>query len=153
MRNCDTCCGVGYETCCDVGYESDMCAVPYVYGTPKVFNYTGGFNSIRKVPGEDCFEINNFHIVRVIYHNPATIVFWSDGTKTVCKCTEHDVYSKEIGVALCVAKKMCGATKLREVMHTWSSDAVCSYNEDGSSVVLTNDVRKYEKRKRKAEEV
>jgi hypothetical protein len=44
----------------------------------------------------------------VIYNDPATIVFWNDGTKTVVKCQEDDIYSKEQGLALCITKKVLG---------------------------------------------
>lgn len=45
---------------------------------------------------------------KVIFHDPATIVFWNDCTKTVVKCQEGDTYSKEMGLALCFSKKMLG---------------------------------------------
>lgn len=45
---------------------------------------------------------------KVIFHDPATIVFWNDGTKTVVKCQPGDAYNKEIGLALCFSKKMLG---------------------------------------------
>lgn len=45
---------------------------------------------------------------KVIFHDPATIVFWNDGTKTVVKCQPGDAYSKEMGLALCFSKKMLG---------------------------------------------
>lgn len=45
---------------------------------------------------------------KVIFHDPATIVFWTDGTKTVVKCQPGDTYSKEMGLALCFSKKMLG---------------------------------------------
>lgn len=51
---------------------------------------------------------NPFEINRVIFSNPATIVFWADGTKTVVKCQEGDEYSKETGLAMAIAKKVFG---------------------------------------------
>ena len=45
------------------------------------------------------------NIKNVIFNNPATIVFWSDGTKTVCVCSKEDTYDPEKGLALCVMKK------------------------------------------------
>lgn len=45
---------------------------------------------------------------RVIFSNPATIAFWSDGTKTVVKCEAGDEYSEKIGLALCYLKKLTG---------------------------------------------
>lgn len=47
-------------------------------------------------------------IKNVIFNDPATIVFWSDGTKTVVKCQKGDTYSKELGLAMCIAKKHFG---------------------------------------------
>lgn len=49
---------------------------------------------------------NLVHIKDVIFNDPATIVFWSDGTKTVCTCSEQDTYDPEKGLALCVMKRM-----------------------------------------------
>ena len=51
----------------------------------------------------DQFEIKN-----VIFNDPATIVYWADGTKTVVKCQDGDIYNKEAGLALCIAKKALG---------------------------------------------
>lgn len=63
----------------------------------------------------------NVYIKKVMYYDPATIVFWSDGTKTVSKCKEGDVYSEECGLMICVMKKIMGATKVHELMHDWIS--------------------------------
>ena len=46
-----------------------------------------------------------FAIKKVIFNDPATIVLWSDGTKTVVKCGKDDVYDEEKGLALCFMKK------------------------------------------------
>lgn len=46
----------------------------------------------------------------VIFHDPATIVYWDDGSKTVVKCGEDDVYDQEKGLALCYMKKILGNT-------------------------------------------
>ena len=48
------------------------------------------------------------NIDRVIFNDPATIVIWSDGTKTVVKCQDGDTYSKEQGLAMCISKKYLG---------------------------------------------
>ena len=45
---------------------------------------------------------------KVIFNNPATIVLWSDGTKTVVKRQKGDRYNKETGLAMCYVKKFCG---------------------------------------------
>ena len=45
---------------------------------------------------------------KVIFNNPATIVIWSDGTKTVVKKQKGDRYNKQTGLALCYMKKALG---------------------------------------------
>lgn len=47
-------------------------------------------------------------IKKVIFKDPATIMLWSDGTKTVVKCGENDVYNPEKGLAMAIAKKALG---------------------------------------------
>lgn len=59
-------------------------------------------------------------ITKVVFNNPATIVLWTDGTKTVVKCQGDDVYSKETGLALCIAKKALGnKSNFNEVFKKW----------------------------------
>lgn len=43
----------------------------------------------------------------VIFNNPATIVFWGDGTKTVVKA-ENEEFDPEKGLAMAIAKKALG---------------------------------------------
>lgn len=65
-------------------------------------------------------ELKRFEIKKVIFSNPATIVIWADGTKTVVKCQEGDVYSKETGLALCFAKRALGNKgNFNDVFHKW----------------------------------
>ena len=45
-----------------------------------------------------------------IFAPPATIVYWSDGSKTVVKCSEKDVFDPEKGLAMAIAKR-CGGNK------------------------------------------
>lgn len=47
-------------------------------------------------------------IARVIFNDPATIVYWKDGSKTVVKCGDNDVYDREKGLAMAIAKKYLG---------------------------------------------
>lgn len=46
-------------------------------------------------------------IKNVIFNDPATIVFWSDGTKTVVKA-EGESFDPEKGLAMAIAKKSLG---------------------------------------------
>lgn len=44
-------------------------------------------------------------IENVIFNDPATIVFWSDGTKTVVKTQDGEEFDPEKGLAMAIAKK------------------------------------------------
>jgi hypothetical protein len=59
-------------------------------------------------------------IKNVIFNPPATIVLWSDNTKTVVKCQEGDTYDPEHGLAMAIVKKMYGNTgKYCEIFKKW----------------------------------
>lgn len=47
-------------------------------------------------------------IKNVIFNDPATIVFWEDGTKTVVKCQPCDCFDPEKGLAMAITKKAYG---------------------------------------------
>ena len=53
---------------------------------------------------------NTAAIKDVIFAPPATIVYWSDGSKTIVKCSEKDVFDPEKGLAMAIAKR-CGGNK------------------------------------------
>lgn len=44
----------------------------------------------------------------VKFNDPATIVFWADGTKTVVKCQDGDIFDPEKGLAMAITKKALG---------------------------------------------
>ena len=55
---------------------------------------------------------NKLTIENVIFNPPATIVFWSDKTKTVVKCDYSlEPYDPEKGLAMAFAKKLLGENK------------------------------------------
>ncbi len=58
-------------------------------------------------------------IERVIYSNPATIVLWDDGTKTVCKCFADDQYNPETGLTVCILKKLVGGSAVKDAITAW----------------------------------
>lgn len=61
-------------------------------------------------------KLYNTHIVKIIYNDKATIVFWNNNTKTVVKCTETDEYSKEAAVAIAFFKHSVGDEYYHYVM-------------------------------------
>ena len=74
------------------------------------------------------YDIRRF-IKKVKFNPPATIVFWTDNTKTVVKCKGED-YDPEKGLAMCISKKFLGDKgNYYEVFKKWLP------KEDDSDVV------------------
>jgi hypothetical protein len=107
-------------TALHVGEFVHQCAKEFLnqqYGRQDVKNTIAGAKALREAMQK---RVDPMKIDRVIFNNPATIVFWTDGTKTVVKCQEGDVYSKETGLALCIAKKALGNKgNFNDVFHEW----------------------------------
>jgi len=54
------------------------------------------------------FEDRKNAIRKVIFHDPATIIFWKDGSKTVVKCKKGEEFNKMTGFAMCCCKHFFG---------------------------------------------
>lgn len=64
------------------------------------------YNDIE--PVRELHEKMRFTIKKVIFNDPATIVFWADGSKTVVKCQEGDIFDPEKGLAMAISKRALG---------------------------------------------
>ena len=84
---------VSYRSLDDIRNDAEVPRNTY----RNILNSTYGIGSLR-IP-----EIKN-----VIFNDPATIVFWEDGTKTVVKCQDGDGFDPEKGLAMAIAKKAYG---------------------------------------------
>lgn len=67
------------------------------------------------------FSNNIPEVKKVIFNDPATIVYWKDGTKTVVKCQHGDDFDPEKGFSMAFLKKCWGNKgnfndKLRKIM-------------------------------------
>ena len=92
----------------------------------------------------DIFQASNIirndypSIKKVIFNDPATVVIWSDGTKTVVKCQPGDVYSKELGLAMCISKKYLGNKgNFNEVFKKWIPEDEEPISDDFSNIGKT----------------
>lgn len=69
------------------------------------------FKNLTKISLNSIYGVSNytkFSIKKVIFNNPATIVYWKDGSKTVVKCQPGDTFDEEKGLAMCFTKKALG---------------------------------------------
>ena len=65
---------------------------------------------LNSIYGMASMPTNNVFLKKVIYNDPATIAFWSDGTKTIVKAQPGDIFDPEKGLAMVIVKKACGNT-------------------------------------------
>lgn len=133
MRICDTCKYFVYIT--------EECKLALIKNTPNPKSdpkfcldhfCEGEFNRIKvkeyyKIVANDKDIIKKLKLVlnsvyglsvmpsikKVIFNEPATIVFWSDDTKTVVKCDKDDIFDPEKGLAIAIAKKALGTNENR----------------------------------------
>jgi len=54
------------------------------------------------------YKLNTIKIKKVYFNNPVTVVLWKDGTKTVVRALDGEVYDPEKGLAMAIAKKAFG---------------------------------------------
>lgn len=105
-------------------YSDYACTTVGAYNHYKSYNiYYPDDLMKHKLPGSITYLDENKHIKeayikQVLYNNPATVVFWSDDTKTVSKIHEGDTYNPETGLVLCILKKAQGKC-LKDLFTSW----------------------------------
>ena len=86
--------------------EYPLYRIELVYKKP-ILHHIYANNNLFFSPSD--ININNIpEIKKVIFNDPATIVYWKDGTKTVVKCQKGDVFDSEKGFAMAFLKKCWG---------------------------------------------
>lgn len=78
---------------------------------------------------------------KVLVQGTATIIWWSDGTKTVVKCQKGDKMDPEKGIAMCVMKKFMGTNETHSNYLDFAKSAIAEYEKQQAA----------EKAKKKAE--
>lgn len=74
-----------------------------------VDDMTTAVEALNLYSGYCASHINNpVDIEKVIFNDPATIIIWTTGEKTVVKCGEGEVYDPEKGFAMAIAKYVLG---------------------------------------------
>ena len=91
-------------------FNMDVCSF---YPTEEVLKYcendiTVTKRLINQLYGRNPITPYYFKIKKVIFNDPATIVIWADGSKTVVKCQEGDIFDKEKGLAVAISKRALG---------------------------------------------
>lgn len=86
--------------------------------------FSNGWNAAMKLQASQPTSRRLPMPVNVIFHNPATIVFWDDGDKTVVKCQPGDTFSAEAGLTAAMLKKYMGNDNtFNKVINEWLARA------------------------------
>lgn len=79
-----------------------------------------GMLCIRMLGNNQRVEVKE---IRFDKKNGATIVFWTDNTKTVVATRNGETFDSEKGIALCFMKKQLGNTgSYNEIFKTWITE-------------------------------
>ena len=125
--------------------------------------YYGGKKELPDDPLDQKYEfaqkqINSLlGVKRVVFNDPATIIFWADGEKTVVKCSEGETFNPYMGFCAAVAKRVYGNnSRVRKIVdggYYQDQDkevhVKVSTNAKGSTYIGTDDLKKTKKGKKK----
>ena len=64
---------------------------------------------------------------KILIQGTATIIWWSDGTKTIVKCQKGDKMDPEKGIAMCVMKKFMGTNETHSNYLDFAKPAIAEY--------------------------
>lgn len=82
----------------------------------------------------------------VKFNPPATIVFWSDGTKTVVKCQANDKFDPEKGLAMAISKKFLTTTRSKSKWYDTFKKFIPEKDPKHYSVKIERKIDHYDKK-------
>ena len=94
------------------------------------------------------FEKKDIKPERVLIQGTATIIWWSDGTKTIVKCQKGDKMDPEKGIAMCVMKKFMGTNKTGSNYLDFAKPAIKEYEAKQKAIAAAR--KKAADKKRRA---
>lgn len=103
----------------------------------KQLNFYRLTNSLADKLNDKTCNTNSPTIKNVIFNDPATIVFWTDNTKTVVKCQDGEKFDPEKGITMAYFKKMHGNKgHYFEEIKKWTKQYYEKYPIDSNGVAV-----------------
>ena len=97
----------------------------------------------RKLRVDNDSKTNTIQIQNVIFNDPATIVLWNDGTKTVVKAKNED-FDPEKGLAMAIAKKALGNKgNYYDIFKKWLPNITATSKDDTEKMCNIGNSIKY----------
>ena len=80
-----------------------------IFGLDSIARYCDSDVTSTRIAYNNMYKNTQMNLIKnVIFNDPATIILWNDGSKTVVKCGEGEVYDPEKGLAMAISKKVLG---------------------------------------------
>jgi hypothetical protein len=88
-----------------IARDEEYIEVPSLNSASLNYSNTVSYNFNSKSPTiEDLKKL--LKPVRVIFNDPVTVVYWSDDTKTLVRCSENEEFIPEFGLAMAFMRKL-----------------------------------------------
>lgn len=100
--------------CISIDYDKENRKTIYDFTEKAGALFSGSYDVYNKKKQ----RVDTVYIKEVIYNNPVTIVFWSDGTKTKSKALSKKEYDKADGLTYCIIKKL-SCNSLDKLFEEW----------------------------------
>jgi hypothetical protein len=93
-------------------------------------------------------KTNNVEITKIVTHNNmVTIVYFSDGTFTKAICSKNDTYDLDVGIQVCLMKKMLGDKRYFKTME-YAHKLIEKQEQDKKDAIELKRKRRDEQKKR-----
>ena len=120
-----------------------------IFGLDSISRYCGSDVTSTRIVYNNMYKNTQMNLIKnVIFNDPATIILWNDGSKTVVKCGEDEVYDPEKGLAMAISKKVLGNKgNYYETFKKWLPEKESELNSvwPSEQVSLSNIVEKFRK--------
>ena len=113
-----------------------------IFGLDSIKRYCESDVRATRIAYNNMYKNTQMNLIKnVIFNDPATIILWNDGSKTVVKCGEGEVYDPEKGLAMAISKKVLGNKgNYYETFKKWLPEKESEFKSVWTTTVAGGDV-------------
>ena len=113
-----------------------------IFGLDSIARYCNSDVTSTRIAYNNMYKNTQTSLIKnVIFNDPATIIHWNDGSKTVVKCGEGEVYDPEKGLAMAISKKVLGNKgNYYETFKKWLPEKESEFKSVWTTTVAGEDV-------------
>ena len=113
-----------------------------IFGLDSIERYCDSDVTSTRIAYNNMYKNTQMNLIKnVIFNDPATIILWNDGSKTVVKCGEGEVYDPEKGLAMAISKKVLGNKgNYYETFKKWLPEKESEFKSVWTTTVSGGDV-------------